>query len=222
MSVSPESVQQLINSEDFGDRIKGINQLRDLDIQTAFNLVKPLIKDPNTRVRYAAVSQLDTIGQNNRQESLNLLRDRLLNDTEADVQAAAADVIAALKFTEAFPDLEKLYHQTSEWLIQMSIVASLGEFGDPRGFDILKEAINSDLALIKTAAVSAFGELGDKRAIPLLTPLVDDPDWQIRYRLIQALTHLGTDEVIPTLEKLTQDAVPEVARSAREHLASLQ
>lgn len=219
MSVTPESVQQLINSEDFGDRIRGINQLRQLPPEIAFRLVQPLITDQNTRVRYAAVSQLDSIGYLNRAESLELLRDRLFHDSEADVQAAAADVIAALKLTEAFPDLSQMYHQTSDWLIQMSIIASLGEFGDPRGFELLQEALNSPQDLVKTAAVSALGELGDERAIPLLIPLAEDPDWQVRYRLVQALGHLGKDKCLSTLQRLATDSVPSVAEAASQVLA---
>ena len=107
MDITPESVKILLNSEDFGERIRGLNQLRQIDAQTAFEMLKPLINDENTRVRYAAVSQLDTLGQNDKETSLTLLRDRLFNDPEPDVQAAAADAIGGLKLTEAFKDLDK-------------------------------------------------------------------------------------------------------------------
>ncbi len=98
-------------------------------------MVQPMITDKNTRVRYAAVSQLDTLGQNNKTASLEILRDRLFNDPEPDVQAAAADAIGGLKLVEAFEDLANIYHDTSEWLVQFSIIAALGELGEPRGFD---------------------------------------------------------------------------------------
>jgi len=220
MSITPESVQQLINSEDFGDRIKGINQLRLLDHNVALSLLEPLITNENTRIRYAAVSQLDTIGMSNREKTLELLRDRLHNDSEADVQAAAADVIGGLKLTEAFEDLESIYYQTSEWLIQMSIIASLGEFGDPRGFALLEHGLQSDNPLVKTAAVSSLGELKDPRAVPLLLPLAEDPDWQIRYRLIQAISHLNAaTQARSILEKLAQDSVETIAQAAQTLLA---
>mgnify|MGYP005836156005 CR=1 FL=1 len=220
MSITPESVQQLINSENFGDRIKGINQLRHLnDPDLSFQILEPLLNDENTRIRYAAVSQLDTLGQSDLTKTLELLRDRLYNDSEVDVQAAAADVMGGLKLTEAFADLEKVYYSSSEWLIQMSIIASLGEFGDPRGFALLRDALNSDNPLVKTAAVSSLGELKDSRAIPLLLPLAQDPDWQIRYRLVQAISNLGiTPESRSILEHLAQDSVEAIASSAQELL----
>ncbi|MGB7520726.1 MAG: HEAT repeat domain-containing protein, partial [Spirulinaceae cyanobacterium] len=120
MSITPESVQKLLDSDDYGDRLRGVNQLRQLQKDTAFKMVQPLLEDQNARVRYSAVSQFDTLGTQDLQTSLELLRDRLLHDSEADVQAAAADALGALKIPEAFEDLAKLYHSTSEWLIQFS------------------------------------------------------------------------------------------------------
>lgn len=221
MSITPESVQQLLASENFGDRIKGINHLRQLEPKLAFEMLKPLTTDANVRVRYAAVSQFDTLGQQDLDTALELLRDRLLNESEPDVQAAAADAIGGLKLTVAFDDLHTLYHQTSEWLIQFSIIAALGELGEPRGFDLLKEALTSENTLVQTAAISALGELGDTRAIPLLLPFAIDEDWQIRYRLAQALGHLGTSESETILKQLAQDEVEQVAQEAKNNLLSV-
>jgi HEAT repeat protein len=220
MSITPESVQILLNSDDFGDRIRGINQLRHLDLNIAFALLKPLLTDNNVRVRYAAVSQLDTIGQADLNESLALLRDRLYNEPEIDVQAAAADALGGLKLVEAYPDLEKSYQETSEWLLQFSIIAALGELGDTRAFDLLTEATKSDTSLVQTAAIIALGELGDTRAIPVLTPFADSEDWQVRHRVAQAFGNLTGDEVRATLEKLAQDDFEQVATEAKYHLNS--
>ncbi|MEO8890709.1 MAG: HEAT repeat domain-containing protein, partial [Coleofasciculaceae cyanobacterium] len=40
MSVTRESVQELLNSEDFGKRISGVNQLRELEKPVAFELIQ--------------------------------------------------------------------------------------------------------------------------------------------------------------------------------------
>jgi HEAT repeat protein len=218
MTITPESVQPLLDSPDHGDRLRGINQLRLIDPQLAFEMIKPLVKDANARVRYAAVSQLDTLAQHDPEAALELLRDRLYHDAEVDVKAAAADALGGLKLTAAFEDLQQAYYNTSEWLIQVSIVATLGEFGDPRGFDILKEALAHENELIKMMAVGALGELGDSRAIPLLVPFVSDADWQIRYRLAQSLGRLGGSEAQAILEKLTEDEFEVVAQEAQRNL----
>ncbi|MDF5712095.1 MAG: HEAT repeat domain-containing protein [Nostoc sp. S4] len=220
MSITPESVKQLLSSQDAGDRLRAVNQIRQLEPAIGFELIQSAIGDSNARVRYSAVSQMDTLGEQNLQLSLDILRDRLLNDSEIDVQAAAADCLGALKLHEAFEDLEKLYNTTNEWLIQFSIIATLGELGGPRAFELLKQALSSDNELIQTAAISSLGELGDLQAVPLLAPYATNPDWQIRYRLVQALTHLNSAEAKSILETLVNDDVEAIATEARRYLQS--
>jgi HEAT repeat protein len=215
---SIESVQELLQSEKFSDRITGLNQLRVFEPEIAFPIIQPLITDTASRVRYAAVSQLDSVGKGFEQESLVLLRDRLFNDSELDVKAAAADAIAGLKITEAYPDLAEVYHSTSEWLLQFSIIAAIGELGDPRAFDLLVEALSSEIELVRISAVSALGDLGDRRAIELLIPFVEDNDWQIRHRVAQSFGRLGGEEVKTFLEKLAKDEQPAVSDEAKYHL----
>ncbi|MBW4574913.1 MAG: HEAT repeat domain-containing protein [Aphanothece sp. CMT-3BRIN-NPC111] len=219
MSVNPESVKELLSSENFGDRVRGVNQLRQLEPAIAFELVQPLVTDSNTRVRYGAVSQMDTLGHQNLETALTILRDRLFNDEEPDVQAAAADALGALKLKEAFEDLQNLYHSTPEWLVKFSIIAALGELGDPRSFELLEDAIASDNELVQTAAIGSLGELGDARAIPLIVPYATHSDWQIRYRVVQALKRLGGSQAQSTLETLTKDSVEQVAKEAKASLA---
>ena len=210
-----DGIKQLLNSEDFGDRLRGLNQLRQVDQPLAFELIQPLVKDPQVRVRYAAVSQLDTLGNQNLAKTFTLLHDRLLQDPEPDVQAAAADALGALKMQEAYPDLEQVYRRTPEWLVQFSIIATLGELGDPRSFSLLEEAISSGNELIQTAAIGSLGELGDRRAVPLLLPLVTNADWQTRYRVAEALNRLGGEEAIVALKVLAEDPIEQVANAAK-------
>jgi len=217
-SSTPESVAQLLSSDDYGDRLSGINQLRSIDPVAAFQLIQPVITDQNPRVRYAAVSCLGALGKQDLQVSLMLLRDRLANDSETDVKAAAADAIGGLGLRVAYPELATLYHQTSEWLLQFSIVACLGELGDPRGFELLQEALSSPVELIQTAAIVALGELGDERAIPLITSFLSHPDWQIRYRVAQALERFDRSLVYSALEVLSQDSLEQVAQEAQRIL----
>lgn len=224
MTITPESVKELIRSQNFGDRIRGINELRQLDKEKAYELVKPIIKDDNVRVRYAAISQLDTLGDVNLEQSLEILLERLYNDPEPDVRAAAADAIAGLRLTQAFPDLKKVYYESEDWLIQFSIVAALGELGHPEGFDLLKDALHSDNGLLQTAAISALGELGDIRAVSLLIPFVNSDDWQIRHRLAQALSKFGGEkakEVLTVLTILSQDKSVAVAEEAKSYLVNI-
>jgi HEAT repeat protein len=217
MDITPESVQTLLNSTDLGDRLRAVNQMRTLDPSITFGMLLQAVEDANARVRYAAVSQLSSLGGQDRAKTLETLRDRL-QDTEPDVQAAAADSIGALKLTEAFEDLRFLYNTSSEWLVKFSIVAALGELGDPRGFELLEDAIVSPNELMQTVAIGSFGELGDTRAVPLLIGHATNPDWQVRHRVAQALGRLGTPEAKITLKTLAQDTVDQVAQEAKSGL----
>ncbi|MDX2239176.1 MAG: HEAT repeat domain-containing protein [Leptolyngbyaceae cyanobacterium bins.302] len=219
MSITPESVEALLNSGDLGDRLRAVNQMRTLEPAIAYPLLQQATDDVNPRVRYAAVSQLASVGGQDREKTLTTLRDRL-RDSDPDVQAAAADSIGALQLTDAFGDLQSLYQHTSEWLVKFSIVAALGELGDPRGFDLLQDAIHSSNELMQMAAIGSFGELGDPRAVELLSPHAQNSDWQVRYRLAQALSRLKSPESTPILETLAQDSVEQVAAEAQAGLAA--
>jgi HEAT repeat protein len=210
-----ESIEILINSENKGDRINALNLIRALEPAVAFGYIKQLVTDNNTRVRYAAVSQLATLGSQDLAESLIILRDRLVNDPEPDVQAAAADSIGALKLTDAFEDLQNLYETTPEWLVQFSIVAALGELGDPRGLKLLQTALTNETSLVQTAAIGAIGELGNPNGVESLMPFVTNPDWQIRYQLARSLRNLGGDLAVQSLALLATDPVEQVAKEAQ-------
>ncbi|MGB3495586.1 MAG: HEAT repeat domain-containing protein [Elainellaceae cyanobacterium] len=216
MDVTPDSVKALFESDDYGQRISAVNQMRYLQPAIAFDMLMQASIDSNTRVRYAAVSQISSVGDQNLDQTKTLLRDRLLNDPEPDVRSAAADSIGALQLTDLFEALHQVYTETSEWLLQFSIIATLGELGDPRGFDLLETALESDIELVRTAAVGALGELGDPRAIALLKPLASHEDWQLRYRVVQALNHLGGEEAQAILNELADDSVEQIAREARQ------
>ncbi len=218
MSPTPESVKQMLSSQDLGDRLRAVNLVRQLEPSIGYELIQTAINDSNSRVRYSAVSQLDTLGNENIDLTLNVLRDRLFNDPEADVQAAAADCLGALKLQEAFQDLQQVYRTSKEWIVQLSIIAALGELGDPRAFELLKEALASNNELVITAAIGSLGELGDPQAVPLLAPFVTNPDWQLRYRLAQALRRLGSADAKLVLETLAKDEVEAVATEAKKSL----
>ncbi|NER81975.1 MAG: HEAT repeat domain-containing protein [Leptolyngbya sp. SIO1D8] len=218
MSPTPASVKQLLASSDVGDRLRAVNQMRELDPAIAFELVQPACTDSSSRVRYAAISQMDTLGQQDLQKALDILRQALKTDPEPDVQSAAADALGGLKILEAFDDLRSVYEDTGEWLVKFSIVAALGEFGDPRAFELLVSALDSDIQLVSTAAIGALGELGDERAIPLLLPYVNADDWQVRHRVAQALSQFNSTETRAALEQLSQDSSAAVADTARYYI----
>jgi HEAT repeat protein len=219
MAITPDSVRDLLHSEDYGDRLKAVNQIRELEPQAAFELVQLAANDGNPRVRYAAVSQMANLGTQDLDTSQSLLRRILTNDPEPDVQAAAADAVGGLQLRSLYSELAEVYRTSGEWLVQFSIIAALGELGEPDAFPLLQEALNSDNELVATAAIGALGELGDERALPLLLEYTTHPDWQVRHRLAQALAQFSSNpEAMDALNALTQDSSDIVAQAAINHL----
>ena len=222
MGISPEHIKQQLASEDLGQRLRAVNLLRDIDPAVAFELIQTVVSDRSARVRYAAISQFSSLGNQDRETALTILRGALYHDPEADVQAAAADAIGALQLVEAYDDLATAYSNTPEWIVQMSIVACLGEFGLDRGFELLQTALQSDNNLVALTAIGAMGELKDPRGVPLLLTFADHDDWQVRHRLAQALSnYLDTSQgeaVRPALLTLAKDDSDIVAEAAQRHL----
>jgi len=221
--VMPESVKQLLASDDYGTRLRAVNQIRQLEPEIAFEMLQIAARDTHARVRYAAISQFASLGHQDATRTLEILRFGL-RDPEPDVQAVAADSLAALKLTVAFDELQDLYYNTSEWVVQLSIIAALGEMGEPRAFELLEAALASPTDLIRTSAIGALGELGDRRAITPVAGLAQDDDWQVRHRVAQALGNLGSDDpgAIATLDRLSQDKSEQVAQAAQASLAALR
>jgi HEAT repeat protein len=217
MTITPASVSALLSSESHGDRIRGVNQLRELDKSIAYELVQTAIKDKNTRVRYAAVSLMDTIGDIDLVKSLEVLRN-CLQDAEYDVKAAAADALGGLKLAEALPELIDLYHQTEEWLLKLSIVAALGSMQDQRAMPLFAEALESTVELIRMTAVQAIGDMCDPAGVDLLAKVVAEPDAQIRFRVAEALGKIGGEQAQGLLQQMANDADPQVAEQAKAFL----
>lgn len=215
---APETVQALLNDADWGRRLHGVEQCRQLAPTVAMALLKEVITDRNARVRYAAVSQLGNmvgLSAAQKQELLPLLRERLYGDSEADVQAAAADALAGLGLTEAYEDLERAYRESPEWLVKFSVIAGLGVLGDARAYPLLLEALTAEIDLLQLAAIGALADLGDMRAVPHLGTLVNHPDWQVRLRLAQALQRLDGADAQALLATLAQDEMDMVAQAAQ-------
>ncbi|MFG6104459.1 HEAT repeat domain-containing protein [Leptothoe sp. EHU-05/26/07-4] len=222
MGISPDQIKQQLASEDLGQRLRAVNLLRNIDPSVAFELIQAVVSDSSSRVRYAAISQFSSLGSQDRDTALTILRGALFHDPEADVQAAAADALGALHLVEAYDDLATAYNNTSEWIVQMSIVACLGELGVARAFDLLQQALKSETNLIALTAIGALGELKDPRAVPLLLDFVGSDDWQVRHRVAQALSHFldspQAETVRPAMMSLAEDSSEIVAEAAKYYL----
>lgn len=194
MSAAESSdVTQLLQSEDFLERIRGINRIDELPSisEKLSSLVPVATSDSNQQVRYAAISRLSNLDVSgmSKQEAdtvLDAARYVLLNDKEPSCQSGAADLIAGLKLTDGFDDLVDAFNRTSDWMLKFSIAAGMGEMGDPKAFDfltsILEDTDGGTDILLTTAAIGALGELGDIRGLAVIEKFLNSDEVSIRER----------------------------------------
>lgn len=189
-------VKELLSSEDFLERIRGINRVDELSSSSErVSLLIPIAtEDSNQQVRYAAISRISnfdptSLSEADSEKVLTAARYVLVNDRESSCQSGAADLIAGLKLSDGFDDLVDAYNNTSDWMLKFSIAAGLGEMGDPKAFDFLTSILdnhNSSEFLLTAAAIGALGELGDERAIPVIERYLNSDDSSVRERAVIA------------------------------------
>lgn len=207
---SLEAIATQLDAPDFGQRIQALIQLRAVEAADAVPLLAKALKDPNTRVRYSAVSLL---GQKDAPETLALLQEALATDPELDVRAAAAAALGDLGDPAALDNLVEAYRVDQDEMVRFSAVAALGELGDERAIDLLADAIQQG-GLIETAAVMALGQISSPRTYDLLAPFATSEDWEMRFRVAQALKISSDEQAIALLEQLQKDPHPQVAQEA--------
>lgn len=204
MAAADPPVPEQLTSDDFLDRIRGINRIEEISgISNRLSALIPIAtEDPNQQVRYAAISRIsnfdhESLSDEDAEKVLSAARFVMLNDKESSCQSGAADLIAGLKLSDGFDDLVDTFNRTSDWMLKFSIAAGLGEMGDPKAFDFLTSVLDdkqeSDF-LLMAAAIGSLGELGDKRGIPVIEKFLSNEDASIRERAKIAHTMLtGTE-----------------------------
>lgn len=197
--VPEERVNELLAAASPGDRATGVNYVRYFEAPKRYETLLAMLRDPDVQVRYASVTQLATAGEHDRARTLEEMRAIIWREEEdPSVRAAAADVMGGLRMREALPDLEKLFRESSDWVVRFSVVAALGELGDVAAFELLQEALHSSAGgkepLVQLAAIGSLGELGDERARALLEPLRESGDTSVVERAKIALETLDATQ----------------------------
>lgn len=191
MQTDPAVRDQLV-SKDFLERIRGINRID--EIATTTDQIEALLpiatEDPNQQVRYAAICRMSNLDEtklsaDETERVLAACRFVLVNDSESQCQAGAADAIAGLKLTGGFEDLVNMFERTDDWMLKFSIAAGMGEMGDARAFGFLTgvlEKMDGSDALLLAAVIGALGELGDQRGVQVVEGYLENEDSAVRER----------------------------------------
>ena len=195
--------------------------------------VLPLLKDPVAAVRMAAAKSLDQMGwtavteveiaqqcvamqdwRRCRDLKPEVLFEPLLEavkDDDADVRAAASDMLLELNWQPKNPEQRaQLCVMKRDW----DACVKLGVVAVPA---LIRELSVNDLDT-RLAIIDALGQIGDDRAAPALGRFIKDPEQEIRYAVV---TNLGLLRSKKTIEKLIEgldDSSNYVRRAALKSL----
>lgn len=154
----------------------------------------------------------------------------LATDAEYSVRAAAAAGMGYVtgvppeKLSSLLEALSRALLEDTEWQVQFSCLASLGNLRDPRAIPVLIHWLNSENDLLVQAAVGALGDIGRPDVVPELLKFLGCNDMMTRQRLAQSLSQIsnGKEEpsVIDALRTLSRDQSFAVRDAAAEALSS--
>jgi len=90
--------------------------------------------------------------------------------------------------------------------VSTAAALALGEMGNAKGQELLKDALYDDDPDIRDRAARALGELGDKAAVPVLIEALGRDDLKVREHAIRLLGRLGDPRATePLIETLAED-----------------
>ena len=143
-----------------------------------------------------------------------------LKDKQVLVQVAAAGAMVKLGHTEFWERVKKSALQ-DEGYERGAAYRVLGELGDPRGIDILRQGLNDRQPSIRAAAASSLGKLHMDEAIPFLMAALNEKSPAVRSVAAVSLGRLNSVKAIPALTKSLKDGNPGVRAASVAALLTL-
>ena len=181
-------------------------------------LLELVAADESPAVRVACAGALGQIGA---EESIPVLAG-LLDDSNADVAAAAARALGRLKAASVANRL-LLASLSDSPTVRAAAAESLGQIGHRPAVPRLIELLANDPASsVRERAARALGEIGEKAATPTLERALADESPAVRVYVIEALGALGATQIATKLcAVLTTDENSSVREAAAVTLGKL-
>ncbi len=160
----------------------------------AVPLLAPLLKDHDDDVRKFALDLIQDIKYCDYPEKLV---DRLENDLNPNVRAAAAKALGALKYRAAEPQLMDALRD-EEWVCFSAIEALTDlEPEDERCLHSIAALLNSPSEAIRFAALEALGKIGSPLSAKPIVDHISKTDGYEKNAAIKSLVRIGDIPLIP-------------------------
>jgi len=145
---------------------------------------------------------------------------RLLDSSDHNVAAQAAEALGCVHPTIALPLLARAVHH-SDYTVRREAVMALARSDGEGSVAGLLAALSAEDSLIKSTAARALGRtaVGDKGAASAVSKLLVDEYWGVRWAAVQALDSIGDREALLGLRPLLRDTNDWVRDAAYAALA---
>lgn len=201
---------------ELGALLRGLRELR---LPEAFGPALEAVNHVDARVRQEAVGVL---GWLRRPEALPTLMTLAHQDTEAAVRQAAAGALGYAQDAGVVPALVQALRD-AQWPVREEAATTLGKLRLNEALQPLIEALEDDYWQVRQRVARALGRLRNPAAVPaLVASALVHSSANLRKEAAIALGEIADPSARPALQQASEDPDPEVRKSARLALASIE
>ncbi|HEY2805544.1 MAG TPA: M56 family metallopeptidase [Gemmatimonadales bacterium] len=200
-----------LSDADADVREMAVEALASLGDRAAVPALARLTADPTMGVRGVLTNALHRLGG---PEAAAALTTMVLHDGDPHVRDMATYALRLSAGRDAVPTLITVLRDPSPD-IRVDAASNLADLADPRAFDALALALQSDsVGQVRSSAAWALGQLKDARAAVPLAAAMADSDWHPRVAIVNALGMTPGARAEDALIAATRDPVHQVRLSA--------
>lgn len=146
-----------------------------------------VLNDPNWKIRYAALDQLEPTLDN-----LELL-DKALHDEKSSIRRLATAYLGMIEDPKVLPYLYKALKDKSV-NVRRTAGDCISDLGFKEAMPAMLESLSDSSRLVRWRAAMFLYEIGDESAIPALEAAIDDPEFEVRMQVNMALERIKGGE----------------------------
>lgn len=201
-----EQIKNALNDADPQQRMKGIRELRNYEVDVATPLLINHVNDQEFLVRSFVAMGL---GRKQSDAAFEALLTMINQDQDPNVRSEAANSLSYYGEV-AVPHLRAMYESDEHWLVRRSIIAAIVDLKSPQELlEICEIGLAGEDEPVMESCLSALGLLGkseqEPAALKLLLAFAEDRSWRIRLQVAKSLSRYDHSDAIATLSKLKTD-----------------
>lgn len=163
---------------------------------TAIKLLNPkpinALIDRMSTERRLAITMFLVLFENANSKIINIIFDRLNNDSNPYIRASGYKILQKLSITEKFENFQKDLESTNIEL-KLSALRYIAYSKNDKAVSILTNMLNNQEWEVRSASVQLLSNLSAAGAIDKIAILLRDPTWWVRLNAAFALKNLGSE-----------------------------